>query len=354
MATMVEVARRAKVSVSTVSHVLNGTRNVEPKTRQRVLAAIEATGYRQDALARALRRSQTDSIGLVVSDAGEPAFAEMVHGVEHASVEHGLTLVLANSAEDVDREMRAVQTLLNRRVDGLILARAAESDPSLMQSLEKEKPPTILLDRIFPSLPFDQVGADNRDTMRELTSRMLESGHRRFVLVAGDIRVPTLKERMEGFSDAIREAGVRSGDQRILVGGDAAVLACQLEEALRSAPTAVVSCSTPLSVLALQALAGKGRAIPQDVAFATFDGFDNSDLFHPQLTTVRQPAFDMGVAAVQLLVERLRSPEASPRTVRLHQRIEWRESTEQWSSVANPAVHVLAQVDRLTSATASS
>src|SRR5687768_6495942 len=98
MPTIVEVARLAKVSTSTVSHVLNGTRNVEPATRKRVLAAIAKTGYRQDAVARAMRRSKTDSIGLVVSDAGEPAFAEMVHGVEHAAAEQGLTLVLANSA----------------------------------------------------------------------------------------------------------------------------------------------------------------------------------------------------------------------------------------------------------------
>src|SRR5829696_7457201 len=106
MATMVDVARIAQVSISTVSHVLNGTRNVEPATRERVVAAIEATGYRQDTLARAMRRSRTDSIGLVVSDAGEPAFAEMVHGVEDAAAERGLTLLLANSAEDSEREQR--------------------------------------------------------------------------------------------------------------------------------------------------------------------------------------------------------------------------------------------------------
>src|SRR5215207_294333 len=154
MATMVDVARLAGVSISTVSHVLNGTRNVEPATRQRVLTAIEKTGYRQDTLARAMRRSRTDSIGLVVSDAGEPAFAEMVHGVEDAAAERGLTLLLANSAENSEREQRAVRTLLDRRVDGLILARAADSSTSLMESLQNEKSPIILLDRLFGDLPF--------------------------------------------------------------------------------------------------------------------------------------------------------------------------------------------------------
>src|SRR5688572_15601329 len=113
MATIVQVASLAGVSTSTVSHVLNNTRPVEPETRQRVVDAIEKTGYRQDALARALRRSRTDSIGLVIPDAGEPAFAEMVHGVEKAAADAGLTLVLANSAEDAEREYRAVNTLLD-------------------------------------------------------------------------------------------------------------------------------------------------------------------------------------------------------------------------------------------------
>ncbi|MGG5260239.1 LacI family DNA-binding transcriptional regulator [Phycicoccus avicenniae] len=335
MATMVDVARRAKVSVSTVSHVLNGTRNVERETRQRVLDAITATGYRQDALARALRRSRTDSIGLVVSDAGEPAFAAMAHGVEHAAVEHGLTLVLANSAEDVERERKAVQTLLNRRVDGLILARAAESDPGLVDSLEDEKPPIILLDRIFPSLPFDQVGADNRETMRTLTLRLLEQGHRHVAVVAGDTRVPTLRERLDGFTSALLEAGHPLGDHHVITGTDDDELRSALQAALASGEaTAVVAGSTPLAVLALTALAAAGLRVPEDVAFATFDGFDNSDLFRPQLTTVRQPAFDMGVAAVQLLVERLRTPDGSPRTVRLRQRIDWRESTEAWPGTA--------------------
>jgi LacI family transcriptional regulator len=329
MSTMVEVARRAKVSISTVSHVLNGTRNVGPETRKRVLAAIEATGYRQDALARALRRSQTDSIGLVVSDVGEPAFAEMIHGVEHAAVENGLTLVLSNSAENADREKMAVQTLLNRRVDGLILARAADSDQNLLESLEQEKPPTILLDRIFPQLPFDQVGADNRETMRQLVAPMIAAGHRRFALVAGDVRVPTLHERMDGFMDASLTGRLSLDEQLIVTGEDTEALAVELENSLRTGQiTAVIACSTPLAALSLKTMARAGFSTPNDVAFAAFDGFENSDLFHPRITTARQPAFDMGVAAVQLLVERLRSPEASPRTVRLQQRIEWRESTE--------------------------
>lgn len=329
MATMVDVARIAGVSISTVSHVLNGTRNVEKGTRRRVLSAIEQTGYRQDTLARAMRRSKTDSIGLVVSAASEPAFAEMVHGVEQAAAERGLTLLLANSGEDADREHRAITTLLERRIDGLILARAAASAPGLMAQLEGEKTPVVLLDRLFPEALLDQVGADNRDSMRRLTLHLIGQGHASMAIVAGDTRVPALNERLEGFLDGIREAHLSEQEQLVLTGRDDKQLQSSLAQALKqNALTAIVTCSTPLAVAGLRALADAGRSTPEDVSFATFDGFSNSDLFRPGITTVRQPAFDMGIAAVGLLGDRLASPDVSPRTLRLHQTLELRESTE--------------------------
>lgn len=328
MATMVDVARLAGVSISTVSHVLNRTRHVEAETKQRVLEAIAETGYRQDALARAMRRSQTESVGIVVSDAAEPAFAEMTRGVEQEARRHGLTLLLANSAEDSTRELTAVQTLLDRRVDGLVLARAAHSHSDLIPLLEGEKSPTVLLDRVFPDLAFDQVSADNRDTMRRLVAKLIDGGHRRMIMVAGFTVVPTLRERADGFLDAIGRIG-SEGAALVLEGSDEEELSARLRSAIdEHRPTAIVAASTPLAVRALQTLAGLGMVVPRDVAFATFDGFPHSDLFAPQITTVRQPAFDMGVTAVQLLVDRMANRDAAPRTVRLQQTIEERESTQ--------------------------
>ena len=327
MATIVEVARLAGVSTSTVSHVLNGTRNVEPATRRKVRDAIEKTGYRQDALARALRRARTDSIGLVVSDVGEPAFAEMVHGVEAAAAAQGFTLVLASSAENPDREARAVQTLLERRVDGLILARCAQSSVDVEAHLVAATPPVVLLDRLFDGAPCDQVGVNNRESMSRLVEHLRSSGHQRFVVAAGDTRVPTLRERLAGFRDAV--ADLRPDAHVVLeaIGFDG--IRSELGAAASGgAHTCVIASSTPLAVAALEGLRDAGLSVPADIAFATFDGFSHSDLFEPAITTVRQPAFEMGTAAVGLLLERLGAPKTSPRILRLQQRLELRSSSE--------------------------
>ncbi len=327
MSTIHDVARVAGVSISTVSHVLNETRRVEPATRARVVAAIAETGYRQDALARALRRSRTETIGLVVSDVGEPAFAGMIHGVEQAAAALDLGLILASSGEGADREDRAVQTLLTRRVDGLILARSVESHDTLLSQLEREKSPTVLLDRIYPALSLDQVGVDNQAAMKRLVDHLLAQGHRRFASVAGDLRVPTLAEREAGMREAL--AGHSDAVATTVSGTSAEAIRVNLEATIRRGDiTAVIASSTPLATIALDAMTAAGLRTPDDLAFATFDGFDQHRIFTPSITTIRQPAFDIGASAVRLLQARIEDAARPPRIERLQATLELRDSTE--------------------------
>lgn len=328
MTTMVKVAKLAGVSISTVSHVLNGTRHVNDETRQRVLKAIEETSYRQDALARAMRRSRTDSIGLIVSDGGEPAFAEMIRGVEATAASQGITLLLANSAEDPDREARAVQTLLERRVDGIILARAAGSGPEALAEFASQDTPLVLMDRLSDD-PYDQVGVENRGPIRDLVEHLVSQGHRRILLVAGDTRVATLQERHDAFTEAMADAGPGPSDQLTVIAAAPAETDAGIEAALSAAepPTALIACSTVLAAAALRQIQQRGLRMPEDIAFATFDGFAYADLFEPQLTTVRQPAFEVGATAAELLVKRIADKSAEHSVVRLTPTIEYRAST---------------------------
>ncbi|ELT45911.1 LacI family DNA-binding transcriptional regulator [Arthrobacter nitrophenolicus] len=328
MTTMVKVAKLAGVSISTVSHVLNGTRHVNDETRQKVLKAIEETSYRQDALARAMRRNRTDSIGLIVSDGGEPAFAEMIRGVEETAAKQGVTLLLANSAEDPRREARAVQALLERRVDGIILARAAGSGPEALADFAGQGTPLVLMDRLSED-PFDQVGVENRAPVKELVQHLTGQGHERILLVAGDTRVATLRERHEAFTDAMESAGVPAAKQLVVIAESAKKTDAGIRAALSRStpPTAVIACSTVLAAAALRQIQQRGLRLPDDLAFAAFDGFAYADLFEPQLTTVRQPAFQVGATAAELLAKRIADKGAEPSVVRLAPTIEYRAST---------------------------
>jgi LacI family transcriptional regulator len=331
MATIVDVAALAGVSTSTVSHVINETRHVEPGTRAKVLAAVQSVGYRRDVLARSLRRSRTDSIGLVVSDAGEPAFADMVHGVEEAAAQLGLSLLLANSAEDPDRERIAVETLLDRRVDGLIVARAAGSGADLLTRIREESKPLVLMDRMA-DLDVDQVGVDNAAAVAELVAHLTGKGHERILLVAGDLRVPSLRERFEGFHAALKSQGLGTPPGIVCEGTSTAAATLEIVGSVlrnpETRPTAILACSTVLAAGALKAVQDANLPIPEAMAFATFDGFTYSDLFEPQITTVRQPAFELGEAAVELLMNRINDPNSKTQTRRLNSTIDFRRSTD--------------------------
>ena len=172
MTTIVDVARMANVSVSTVSHVVNGTKPVSDATRQRVEHAIRESRFAPHQVARSLRRGRTNSIGLVVSDTSQFVFGRMIGEIEEAVRGAGLTLLLANSGEDRDQEYRVVRALLDNRVDGMIVAPVADSDPRTLQACADARCPYVLIDRT-PDTLSDQVGTDNRSGMRALTNHLI-------------------------------------------------------------------------------------------------------------------------------------------------------------------------------------
>jgi len=319
--TITDVARLANVSTSTVSHVVNGTRPVSDRTRARVERAIEQTGYSQHGLARALRRNRSDSIGLVVSDTSQHVFSQIVAGVEAEARTAGLTLLLANSAEATDRERDSVRALLDRRVDGLLIAPAANSDGSILKACAQAKCPVVLVDRIS-SGDFDQVGVENRLAMKSLTKHIVELGHRRPVLVGGDSVLWTLRERAAGFREALEEAGLDVYADSIVPAGPASDGSDAVKDVLRRGrSTAIIAASGHMTIGALRAFRDSGVVIPRDIAFASFDGMNNGEFMTPQLTSVMQPGVEIGKRAMSLLMRRLADPLVKPETLLARPRI---------------------------------
>ncbi|MER7928331.1 LacI family DNA-binding transcriptional regulator [Streptomyces sp. NPDC096057] len=324
MATMVDVARSAGVSVATVSHVLNGTRPVLPGTREAVLTAIEELGYTPNTLARSLVTSRTRSIGLAVSAISNPYFTEILQGVEAGALEQGYSLLIADPHDDPEHERTVVQLLHERRVDGMIVAPSAAPD-ALVAYLGRHSVPTVFLDRLVEAppgdaAPFDQVSAENIEPTARLVTHLAELGHRRIGLVAGLPGLSTTGERIAGYRQGLAAAGLPY-EERLLAHGDSESAAAERATgsllSLAAPPTALITANNAMTIGALRALRERGLSVPGDLALCCFDDFAWADLFEPRLTAIAQPSKEIGAEAVRLLLDRLASPDRAARVVRL-------------------------------------
>src|SRR5690242_2578592 len=215
--TMADVARAAGVSTSTVSHVLNGTRKVSEETERAVRDAIQATGYTHDRIARSLATGRTRTIGLAMSAISNPYFAELAHAIEQEAAHAGYSLLLADTHDDPERELRATRDLLGRRVDGVILAPSAEP-VSALDLLRKRGVATVLIDRFMP-VDLDQIATENATPTALLVEHLAELGHTRIGMIAGLQGLSTSEERIAGYRRGLDSASIEF-DPDLVVRGD--------------------------------------------------------------------------------------------------------------------------------------
>jgi LacI family transcriptional regulator len=319
MGTMADVARAAGVSVSTVSHVVNNTRMVRPDTRDKVLRAIEATGFRRNVLATALVTSKTHSIGLSISALRNPYFASLVHSIEERASARGYTLVMGDSHDTADVEEQLINSLLDRQVDGLIIAPAPGSERRALANVLARSTPMVLIDR-HADVDCDQIAPDNVEPAKTITAHLLALGHRRLAVVAGMPGLQSTTERVEGVREAIRNAGLGTRDVDFLQGNsrqeDAYREVRRLFEQPGPAPAALVVLNNAMTVGAMKALKELGRKVPADVALVCYDDFEWADLFEPRLTAIEQNVDEMGAKAVDLLIDRIEGNDAPRRILR--------------------------------------
>jgi LacI family transcriptional regulator len=308
MVTMSDVARLAGVSVTTVSHVVNGTRPASAATRQRVLAAIERTGYSPNTIARALARARTQSLGLAIGGLGNPYLSELIAAVEGAATAAGYTLLLGDTRDDPEHEARIVAALVERRVDGLLLA---PSGPAPAE----HSVPVVLLDR-FLDVPLDQVGSENTEPTAELVVHLAALGHTRIGMVSGRRGLATTDERIAGYRLGLERSGL--AEPLLEEGGSQRDVAREAaHRLLERGATGLVSGNNFMTIGILRALAERGLRVPQDIALVGFDDFEWADLLAPRLTVIAQPVAEIGARAVELLLSRLEDPAQPPRTERL-------------------------------------
>jgi LacI family transcriptional regulator len=304
---MMAVAEEAKVSIFTVSAVLNGTSVVSDERRERVEKAIRATGYKRNAVARSLKIGRTQTIGVVIGDITNPFYTDVVAAIQDVLYRAGYGVMLCCNERDVTLQEDHIAVLRDRRVDGLIISPTGE-DSHLRKALEQTHLPVVLVDRILSRFDCDAVILDNRSAVRSLMRYLLSLGHRRIGFVSGLFGSFTGRERLSGYYEALKEAGITREAGLVQVGNfriDEAYDATLRMMTLAKPPTAIISANNQMVIGVMKALNHLKLSCPEDISVAGFDDFPWADAFRPQLTTIAQPVRAIGEQAAHLLLERL-------------------------------------------------
>ncbi|MEU7645351.1 LacI family DNA-binding transcriptional regulator [Streptomyces huasconensis] len=346
--TISEVAAEAGVGRATAARTLGGYGYVSPELKQRVLAAAEKLGYRANALARSMSTGVSHTLGVVVADIGNPFFAGMVRGISDASRARGFDTIVLSTYEDLDEEIAATNVLIDKRVDGVIIASAAvgRGEVTHIRTALKQGVPVVLVDRAIGSLDLDTVVIDNRDVAREAVETLIAAGHRRIgfvwgppvpqapatrraLLAAAARNVWTDGERLRGYLDALDDAGIPFDPELVMVGPKTEEHATEEVGRMLALPdraTALFCTETDAMTGALRAMRARKLSYPGDLSLIGFDDSAWAAVMDPPLTMIEQPVRQLGAKAAEALLDSLDGAEPRRETHTLHARLVGRSS----------------------------
>lgn len=301
------MARRAGVSLGTVSNVLNNPNRVRPETRSRVEAAMEELNFVGSVIARQFRRGLSETVGVLVPDLGNPFWADVLRGVEDTLLANNLALFVSSSRQDPQRELEAIAAFERQQIDGLLLAPTSVSLDRLAP-FQKRPLGIVTVDGRLKGSDIPSVSLDDVTGGFMVADHLLALGHRKFILVNGPNTVSWCRDRRKGVRRALRQAGL---DPQAAL-REVSVNELTAEEGIRSSSnllehsqeaSAIICANDLLGLGVLIGLRRRGLDVPRDFALAGFDDVDFAAALSPALTSVRQPARDMGTAAAQLLLQ---------------------------------------------------
>jgi LacI family transcriptional regulator len=308
-----DVARKAGVSKTTVSHVINHTRVVEEDTRQRVLDAIRDLGYRPNILARSLTTKRTGIIGMVISDGSNVFFGNMLKGVEELLLPANYGLLVCNTNEILERESHYLNLLLGLNVDGIIAAATSQEWGGLSEA-ERQNTPIVFVDRRIPEINGPFIGVDNEQGAYLGTSHLIERAYQRIGILSGFDRLSSMRERTAGFRRAMEEHHLPVKEEWIapselsIAAGQRAMRQLMMQP---DRPEAVFINNNLLALGALLELKERGLRCPQEIGIVMFDDHPWAAVSDPPLTVVSQPSTELGKAAARLLLEMIRDGQSN-------------------------------------------
>jgi DNA-binding LacI/PurR family transcriptional regulator len=334
MSTIKQVAELAGVSIGTVSHVITGSVQVSKRLRAKVQVAIRELDYYPNHVARSLKTSKTRTLGIIVPDLTIPFFPRVIRGAEAAALQRNYSLIAVNSDDNDAREKELLALLRSQRVEGILLVVAAGAAPIARASGIKDSGVALVyLDRIPEGLLADSVSVDNSAAADMGVSHLISMGYRSIAIVTGSLSLRNEQERLQGYRQALRRAGIKQPASLIWEGNfrpeDVTAICRERLCNSRARPTAVFSTNGPTGLGVLRALRDCQLKTPDDIGFVTFDELTVDDLFTPSVTAVVQPAYEIGFRAAEILIQRIEEGHVRGGTItaRLPAKLEIRESS---------------------------
>ena len=320
-----DVAKLSGVSISTVSRVLTGSAPVSKELTEKVIKAVQELGYSPSSIARSLRNGATKTIGFILPDITNPFFAHIVRGAEDYLRKHGYTLIFGSSDQDKNEENHLLDVLLSKHIDGLLFTGSGDSNPKLLRKIEQGLK-VVFLDRIIRGVNSSYVIVDNKKGINLLLDHLIENGHESFLFVNGDKNTFSAKQRHVAFMERMKSGKYKH--EHYFTGFSYRAgynFASQFDDILEF--DAILCGNDLIAFGVIDALEEKGIHVPEQISVTGFDDIPFSKHYKPALTTVRQPMYEMGQKASELLLLMIKEQLSTAEGIILNPELVVREST---------------------------
>jgi len=314
-ATIRDLALKLNISISTVSRALRNAPDVNPETKKAVLELAKSLNYEPNRVAQSLRIKKTNTLGVVVPEINLHFFSSTISGIQEYAAKHGYSIMICQSMESVKTEKSNIQMLVSNRVDGLLISLSSQTKTyDHLQNLIQKKIPIILFDRISDELDVSKVIVNDRDGAFKGVEYLLKTGCRRIAYIGGPENLYVSNQRMKGYLDALSSYNIQPDPELISHCHelhDEPVAVTQRLLDLPDRPDAIFCMNDPVAIITMQVLKSRGIRIPEEISLVGFTNEPVSQYIEPSLTTIAQPAYDMGQATAKLLLQQLDHNEAA-------------------------------------------
>lgn len=330
--TIKDIAKALNLSTSTVSRALRDSYEINPETKKLVLEYAERMNYHPNPIALSLKENRSRAIGVIVPEIANNFFSQAINGIEAVAYDRGYHVVIFQSHESFERERSNIQHLVGRKVDGVLISLSGQTtEVSHLQEIQKRGVPLVVFDRISNEIEANKVIADNFQGAFEATEHLITSGRKRIAHITSPSLLYTTNERLEGYKAALQKYGIRFDENLVRYCGFAPEEARQVIFELLDTqnPDAIFTASDRLALDCFAAVKAKGINIPEQVAFIGFTNLQVAHLLDPPLSTVVQPAFEIGKTAVAMLLDTIENKQKTDiKTIKIPTEVNLRSSSK--------------------------